>query len=116
MSHKAGSWLEGKRKRRTEKRRLTMKHCRQVVALCLVIGLVVALSLPLWAEETQQVNINTASAEELTQLKGIGTKYAERIVQYREEHGPFSSAEDMTKVPGIGPKTCEVNKDRITVE
>jgi len=93
-----------------------MKHGRQVVALCLVIGLVVALSLPLWAEDAQQVNINTATAAELTQLKGIGTKYAERIVQYREEHGPFTSAEDMMKVPGIGARTCEVNKDRIIVE
>lgn len=93
-----------------------MKHCRQVVALCLVIGLVMALSLPLRAEEAQLVNINTATAVELTQLKGIGTKYAERIVQYREEHGPFTSVEDMMKVPGIGPRTCEVNKDRIVVK
>lgn len=93
-----------------------MKYRRQVVALCLVIGLVVALSLPLWAEDAQPININTATAAELTQLKGIGTKYAERIVQYREEHGPFTSAEDMMKVPGIGPRTCEVNKDRIVVE
>jgi competence protein ComEA len=75
-----------------------------------------ALAPPLWAEEGEKVNINTATATELTQLKGIGTKYAERIIQYREEHGPFSSAEDMTKVPGIGPRTCEVNKDRITTE
>ena len=93
-----------------------MKYRRQVVALCLVIGLVVALSLPSWAEDPQPININTATAAELTQLKGIGTKYAERIVQYREEHGPFTSAEDMMKVPGIGPRTCEVNKDRIVVE
>ena len=93
-----------------------MKYRRHVVALCLVIGLVVALSLPSWAEDPQPININTATAAELTQLKGIGTKYAERIVQYREEHGPFTSAEDMMKVPGIGPRTCEVNKDRIVVE
>jgi competence protein ComEA len=93
-----------------------MKHHRQVITLCLVIGLLLALSLPLWAEESQQININTATAAELTQLKGVGTKYAERIVQYREEHGPFASAEDMMKVPGIGPRTCEVNKERIVVE
>jgi competence protein ComEA len=93
-----------------------MKYRRQVVALCLVIGLLVVLSLPVWAAEAQPVNINTATAAELTQLKGIGTKYAERIVQYREANGPFKSAEDMMKVPGIGPRTCEVNKDRIVVE
>jgi competence protein ComEA len=82
----------------------------------MIVGMVVALALPLWAQEGEKVNINTASAEELTQLKGVGHQYAERIVQYREEHGPFSTAEDMMKVPGIGPKTCEANKDRITVE
>jgi competence protein ComEA len=75
-----------------------------------------ALAPTLWAEEGEKVNINTATTQELTQLKGIGTKYAERIVQYREEHGPFSSAEDIINVPGIGPKTCEVNKDRITTK
>jgi competence protein ComEA len=93
-----------------------MKHWRKAVSLCMIIGVVVALALPLWAQEADKVNINTASAEELTQLKGVGHQYAERIVQYREEHGPFSTAEDMMKVPGIGPKTCEANKDRITVE
>ncbi|MBW2565886.1 MAG: helix-hairpin-helix domain-containing protein [Deltaproteobacteria bacterium] len=49
-------------------------------------------------------------------MKGVGDRYAQRIVQYREEHGPFASAEDMMKVPGIGPKTCEKNRDLITVE
>lgn len=93
-----------------------MKHWRKAVSLCMIVGMVVALALPLWAQEAEKVNINTASAEELTQLKGVGHQYAERIVQYREEHGPFSTAEDMMKVPGIGPKTCEANKDRITVE
>jgi competence protein ComEA len=80
-----------------------MKHWRKAVSLCMIIGVVVALALPLWAQEADKVNINTASAEELTQLKGVGHQYAERIVQYREEHGPFSTAEDMMKVPGIGP-------------
>jgi competence protein ComEA len=69
-----------------------------------------------YAEEAQKININTASAEEMTQLKGIGSKYAERIVQYRKENGPFESLDDLSKVPGIGPKTIEANKDRMTTE
>jgi len=93
-----------------------MKHWKKAVTLCLVIGVVMALALPLWAEEAAKVNINQASLEELTQLKGIGPEYAERIVQYREEHGAFQKAEDIMNVSGIGPKTFEEIKDRITVE
>lgn len=93
-----------------------MKHLKKAVTLCLVIGVVMALALPLWAEEVAKVNINQASVEELAQLKGIGLKYAERIVEYREKHGAFEKAEDIMNVSGIGPKTFEEIKDRITVE
>ena len=93
-----------------------MKHCKKAVTLCLVIGVVMALALPLWAEEVAKVNINQASVEELTQLKGIGLEYGQRIVQYREEHGAFVKAEDIMNVSGIGPKTFEEIKDLITVE
>lgn len=93
-----------------------MKHLKKAVTLCLVIGVVMALALPLWAEEVAKVNINQASVEELAQLKGIGLKYAERIVEYREKHGAFEKAEDIMNVSGIGPKTFEENKDLITVE
>jgi competence protein ComEA len=69
-----------------------------------------------FAQEVEKININSASAEEITQLKGIGIKYAERIIQYRSDHGPFAMPEDITKVPGIGPKTFEANKEMITTE
>ena len=93
-----------------------MKHFKKAVTLCLVIGVVMALALPLWAEEVAKVNINQASVEELSQLKGIGLEYGQRIVQYREEHGAFMKAEDIMNVSGIGPKTFEEIKDRITLE
>ena len=48
------------------------------------------------------VNINTASADELTKLKGIGPAMAQRIVEYREENGMFHSSEDLQRVRGIG--------------
>ena len=66
--------------------------------------------------ESLKINVNTASLEELSDLKRIGAKYAERIIQYREKHGPFKRIEDITMVPGIGPKTLEVNKDILTVK
>ena len=49
-------------------------------------------------------NINTASAEELSLIPGIGERLSARIVAHRDEHGPFRTAEDLMAVPGIGEK------------
>lgn len=61
------------------------------------------------------VNINTADAEELDGLTGIGPALAGNIIEYREEHGPFESTADIMEVSGIGPATFEKFKDEITV-
>jgi competence protein ComEA len=61
------------------------------------------------------VNINTATAEELETLPGIGEVTAQRIIDYREANGPFETIEDIQNVSGIGPKTFEGMKDLITV-
>ncbi len=61
------------------------------------------------------VNINTASANELETLPGIGEVTARRIIDYREAHGPFETIEDIQNVPGIGEKTFEGMRDRITL-
>lgn len=62
-----------------------------------------------------KININTASAEELTALPGIGPSYAQRIVEHREKNGPFKKVEDLLNVRGIGEKTFEKIRDRLTV-
>ena len=93
-----------------------MKKIRKRISLCLVLAMVVVLSAPVWAQEAGKVNLNTATVDELVQLKRIGLKYAERIIKFREENGPFKAPEDIVKVPGIGTKTWEMNKDRIVVE
>ena len=93
-----------------------MKRWKRVLTLLMVMGVVMALSLPLWAEEVQKININKASVEELLQLKFVGPEFAERIVKYRAEHGPFERVEDIVNVRGIGPKALEANKDKIIVE
>ena len=53
------------------------------------------------------LNINTASAEELQTLPNIGAQMAQRIVDYREQHGKFANVEALQKVKGIGAKTLE---------
>jgi len=63
------------------------------------------------------ININTASAQELSEgLNGVGIKRAEKIVQYREAHGDFSSVEQLIAVKGIGEKVLEKNKSHIVVK
>lgn len=58
-------------------------------------------------EHRSRIDPNTADAARLTLLPRIGPVLAERIVQDRDEHGPFQSASDLQRVRGIGPKTVE---------
>ena len=65
--------------------------------------------------ETGAVNINTATLEQLQTLPGIGPVLAQRILDYRQEHGPFSSVSQLTLVPGIGITLLNGILDYITV-
>ncbi|NMB24240.1 MAG: helix-hairpin-helix domain-containing protein [Firmicutes bacterium] len=56
-------------------------------------------------EKVLTVNINTASAQELTALPGVGPVLAGRIVDYRHEHGPFLDGQQLIEIKGIGSKT-----------
>ena len=62
-----------------------------------------------------KVNINSANAEQLMGIDGIGEATAAKIIAYREENGPFKSIEDIKDVSGIGDKKFESMKDSITV-
>lgn len=61
------------------------------------------------------VNINTASAEELDTLPGIGPAMAQRIIEFRETEGAFTAIEDIKKVKGIGEAKFEKMKDKICI-
>jgi len=93
-----------------------MKHHRKSFILIIIIILSICIAPMLSAKEMKKININKASAGELTTLKRVGPKISKRIVEYRENNGPFVIPEDIMKVKGVGPKTYKLNKDRITVE
>ncbi|OCG07474.1 hypothetical protein A9G13_04345 [Gilliamella sp. wkB178] len=67
-------------------------------------------------KQIDQVNINTASAEELTKvLNGIGASKAQKIIEYREKFGPFVSVEQLKEVSGIGQATLDKNAGKIVL-
>lgn len=61
------------------------------------------------------VNINTADAQALGELKGIGPAKAAAIIADRDANGPFTSIEDLMRVKGVGKQTVEMNRDVMTV-
>jgi competence protein ComEA len=63
------------------------------------------------------VNINTADAATLSrELKGVGVKRAQAIVDYRKVHGPFKSADELALVKGIGPAAIDKNRADIRID
>ncbi len=90
-----------------KKRSVSILSCVMVISILMV---------PVCIMAGEKVNLNTATLEELTELKGIGQAYAQRIIDYRQNYGPFEKIEDLMKVKGIGQKTFDANKDIITVE
>lgn len=80
----------------------------------LTLALLLALAPASLAGE---VNINTATAEELaSQLKGVGLNKAKAIVAHREDHGAFASPDALSDVKGIGLRTVDMNRESILVE
>ncbi len=93
-----------------------MKQKFRMVALMTAVGLFCAFFSAAWAEDVvQKININTATAQQLMELKGVGEKLAQRIIEYRTQNGPFAAVEDLTKVNGIGPKILADNASVLTV-
>jgi len=66
-------------------------------------------------EAASLININTADAGVLEALPGVGPATAAAIVQYRDEHGPFSSIDDLENVPRLGPATVDKFRDQGTL-
>ena len=62
-----------------------------------------------------EININTATVQQLTELDNIGVVKASAIVEYRTKHGHFQSVDDLLNVNGIGMAILEANRDMLSV-
>lgn len=93
-----------------------MQSTKKFFIFCIAVVIAISLSGPVMADNVEKINLNKASVAELVQLKKVGPKYAQRIVDFREKNSPFKKPEDIMQVPGIGYKTFELNKDRIVIE
>ncbi|WP_457593840.1 helix-hairpin-helix domain-containing protein [Hydrogenimonas sp.] len=74
-------------------------------------------TLKVWAENLHsRVDINRAGYKALSKIKAIGKKLAEKIVEYRQKHGPFEKIEDMLKIKGLGKKKLAKIRDHIAIK
>ncbi|KAB7623653.1 ComEA family DNA-binding protein [Alkalilimnicola sp. S0819] len=87
-----------------------MRLLRKTAFACLLAGASLA------ALAASPININTADAQSIAALHGIGQAKAEAIVAYRKANGPFASVEDLRRVKGIGVRTLEANQGRISLQ
>jgi len=86
----------------------------KTLGVYLLISLFLAVA-PMTAFAAGKINLNTATVVELTQLKGIGEKTAQNILEYRSQH-KFKSVDELTNVKGIGEKTLAKFIDQVTVD
>lgn len=91
---------------------MTLK--RMLVALLLSVSL--GLSSNALAQQLAPINVNTADAELLAELPGVGPSRAEAIIEERQASGAFDSADDLTRVSGIGSATVDRMRDQVTFE
>lgn len=95
-----------------------MRKSLHILALTLVLLSVSAAAMAAEPSSapTGVVNINSADAAQLSLLPRVGEKVAQRIIEYRTEHGPFKKTTDLMQVKGIGAKTFEGMSPYVAVE
>ena len=110
---------------------LFVRHADQTIVAALVLMSLIAVGIWWWQHGGAQgelvdhdrlpsreakfvVDVNTADRTELGELPGVGNTLADRIIEYRLEHGPFQSFDDLKQVKGIGAKTLENLKPHVS--
>lgn len=96
----------------SRKRRM---YCTLLFCLGLALASSVAVAQKGTAPPAEKINLNTATAEQLQTLPGIGPALAQRIIAYRAKIGKFTKVEEILNVQGIGEKTFQRFKDRLVV-
>ena len=89
-----------------------MKGMKKVLIYGLLVLAMSFVCQPAFSAE--KININTATSEQLVELKGVGDKTAQNIIEYREKK-KFESVDELINVKGIGEKTLAKIRDQITV-
>ena len=106
---------------------ITMKSFKTIVRCLSVVAVFMLIALPVIAAEPAapaekapglegQIHINTATAEQLALLPGLGKKTADAVIEYRTKNGNFKAVDDITKVKGIGAKKLEKIKGYLVLE
>ncbi len=88
---------------------------RVVLSLCLTLFLSAAANAGKKKPPLKPVNINTATAEELQQVPGIGPATAQKILQMRKSYGAFKSVDDLLAIRGLGQKRLDKMRKYLTV-
>ena len=91
------------------------KKNSMILLFAVVVFVITPFASVVIGSDTVKIDLNKATIEELSALKGIGQKYAERIVNYREQNGPFEKIDDILLVKGIGEKTFTKIKDQLII-
>jgi competence protein ComEA len=97
-----------------------MKNLKRIVSFALAAGLALILSADAALAAAKpapsgKVNVNAASAQQLTALPGVGEKLAARIVEYRQKSGGFKSVQELLNVKGIGEKNLAKIQTHVTL-
>ena len=100
-----------------------MKYYPYFLALMFVVGIaglspatVSAAEPPAAKVSVETIHLNQATAEQLQDLPGVGPALSERIISYRDQHGPFSSVDQLVAVKGVGQAKLASFKDRLSVD
>jgi len=94
---------------------MTMRKTLVTIVGAVLLAAVAAIPMSVAMAEEKLVNINSASAAQLAELKGIGSAKAEAIVAFRDKSGPFKSVDDLQQVSGIGEKLLAKLRPQVTV-